>query len=91
MAFSLNKVFLIGNLGKEPEHRTTNDGLNVAKYSLATSRRYKNKDGQWADETTGIILFLGTFLTFLKVRSKRVRRFVSKAEFRTGIIRTKRA
>ena len=41
----LNKVMLIGNLGKDPEYRHLEGGLIVARFSLATSEYYKNKDG----------------------------------------------
>lgn len=43
---SLNKVTLIGNLGKDPEIRTTNDGREIANFSIATSE-------SWKDKTTG--------------------------------------
>ena len=43
MAGSLNKVTLIGNLGKDPEIRTTNDGKEIASFSLATSDTWKDK------------------------------------------------
>ena len=52
MAFSLNKIMLIGNLGKDAETRFTNNNLSVTTFSLATSRSYKDKDGNWQNETT---------------------------------------
>src|SRR5438874_8433558 len=51
MAKSLNKVMLIGNLGKDPEVKYTPSGTPVAKLTLATNERFKDKDGQWADRT----------------------------------------
>lgn len=48
---SLNKVMLIGNLGKDPEVRYTTSGTAVASFSLATSERFKNKGGEWEDRT----------------------------------------
>jgi single-strand DNA-binding protein len=48
---SLNKVQLIGNLGKDPEVKYTPQGTAVAKVSLATNERFKDKDGQWQDRT----------------------------------------
>jgi len=48
---SVNKVILIGNLGKDPEVKYTQGGMPVAKFSLATNERYKDKDGQWQDRT----------------------------------------
>jgi single-strand DNA-binding protein len=43
---SVNKVILIGNLGKDPDLRYTPSGQAVATFSLATNERYKDKDGQ---------------------------------------------
>ncbi len=51
MAKSVNKVILIGNLGKDPEVKYTPSGLPVAKFSLATNERYKDKGGEWQDRT----------------------------------------
>ena len=48
---SVNKVILIGNLGKDPEVKYTPSGTPVAKLALATNERYKDKDGQWQDRT----------------------------------------
>ena len=50
MAGSLNKVMLIGNVGRDPEMRYTQSGEPVTTFSLATNRRTQ-KDGQWGDET----------------------------------------
>jgi single-strand DNA-binding protein len=47
----INKVILIGNLGKDPEVRSLEGGVKVAKFPLATSESYKNKDGQRIDST----------------------------------------
>jgi single-strand DNA-binding protein len=51
MAKSVNKVILIGNLGKDPEVKYTPQGTAVAKITLATNERYKDKSGQWQDRT----------------------------------------
>jgi single-strand DNA-binding protein len=48
---SLNKVMLIGNLGKDPEVRYTTSGTAVAGFSLATSERFKSKTGDWEERT----------------------------------------
>ncbi len=47
----VNKVILVGNLGKDPELRYTPSGDAVATFSLATSRRWKGKDGQTQEQT----------------------------------------
>ena len=51
MPKSVNKVILIGNLGKDPEIKYTPSGTAVAKFSLATNERYKDKSGNWQDRT----------------------------------------
>ena len=47
----VNKVMLVGNLGRDPEMRALPSGQQVANFSLATSRRYKDRDGNRKDET----------------------------------------
>jgi len=49
---SVNKVILIGNLGKKPELRYTPGGQAVANFTLATNERFGGKDGQPAQERT---------------------------------------
>ncbi len=51
MARSLNKVMLIGNLGRDPELKSLTSGTHVATFSMATSRRWKGKDGEFQEET----------------------------------------
>jgi single-strand DNA-binding protein len=48
---SLNRVQLIGNLGKDPEIKYTPQGTPVAKITIATNERYKDKSGEWQDRT----------------------------------------
>lgn len=52
MAFSLNKIMLIGNLGQDAETRFTTNNVSVTNFSLATTHSYKGKDGNWVNETT---------------------------------------
>ena len=47
----VNKVILIGNLGRDPELRSTPSGQQVAEFSLATSYRRKDSDGNFQDQT----------------------------------------
>ena len=47
----LNKIMLIGNLGRDPELNVTSDGTAVTKFSLAVSRTYKTASGERRDET----------------------------------------
>jgi single-strand DNA-binding protein len=51
MARSLNKVMLIGNIGSEPEIKTTGAGTKFAKVSLATNRTFKDRQGQQQEKT----------------------------------------
>ena len=52
MAGSLNKVTLIGNLGRDPEIRNTSDGREIANFSIATSESWKDKmTGEKKDKT----------------------------------------
>jgi single-strand DNA-binding protein len=48
---SLNKVMIIGNLGKDPEIRTTPSGAKVANFSVATNESYTDKSGNRVDKT----------------------------------------
>ncbi|TDJ17595.1 MAG: single-stranded DNA-binding protein [Deltaproteobacteria bacterium] len=48
---SVNKVILIGNLGRDPELRFTRDGQGVANFTLATNERWRDKDGQNQERT----------------------------------------
>jgi single-strand DNA-binding protein len=51
MARSVNKVTLLGNVGKDPEIRSTAGGTMVANLTLATSDRQKDAQGNWQDRT----------------------------------------
>jgi single-strand DNA-binding protein len=51
MARSLNQVFLMGNLTRDPELRQTPTGQNVTSFSLALNRAYKDAGGEWQEAT----------------------------------------
>jgi single-strand DNA-binding protein len=51
VAFSINKVILVGNLGADPEIRVVGSGSRVAEFSLATSRRWNDRNGQPQEKT----------------------------------------
>jgi single-strand DNA-binding protein len=57
----INKVILVGNLGKDPEVRTVTSGALVARFSIATSESYTNKEGQKIENTEwhNIVLWRG--------------------------------
>ncbi len=48
---SVNKVILVGHLGKDPELRYTTGGAAVATWTMATNRKYKNRDGALIEDT----------------------------------------
>lgn len=45
------QITLVGNLGRDPEMRYTPNGVPVASFSVATSKRYQSQDGQWQEKT----------------------------------------
>lgn len=49
---NLNKVFLMGNLTRDPELRHTTQGTAVASFSIAVNRSYKGSDGDWKKEVS---------------------------------------
>ena len=51
MARGVNKVILLGNVGKDPEIRSTQGGMQVAKFTLATTEGVKDQSGKWNDKT----------------------------------------
>lgn len=51
MGRSVNKVFLVGNLGRDPEVRSTKSGSSVCDFSVATSESWKGRDGEWQEKT----------------------------------------
>ncbi len=60
MAGHLNKASLIGNLGRDPEIRTTRDGLKIANFSIATTESWKDKNSGEKKERTNwhnIVIF----------------------------------
>jgi len=48
---SLNKVMIIGNLGRDPEMRYTPSGQAVTQFTVAVNRNYRGQDGNWQEET----------------------------------------
>jgi len=57
----VNKVILVGNLGKDPEVKHLDNGVAVANFSLATTENYKNKEGEKVSQTEwhNIVLWRG--------------------------------
>ncbi|MCF8367568.1 MAG: single-stranded DNA-binding protein [Bacteroidales bacterium] len=57
----INRVILVGNLGRDPEVMTFDNGVKKASFSLATTESYKNKEGQRVEQTEwhNIVLWRG--------------------------------
>ena len=53
---NFNKVYLMGNLTRDPEVRTTPTGLKIAKFGMAVNRRYRTRDDETREETTFVDL-----------------------------------
>ena len=51
MPRSVNKVILVGNVGKDPEVRYSASGTPVANFSLATNEKFKDRNDQWQERT----------------------------------------
>jgi single-strand DNA-binding protein len=51
MPKSVNKVILVGNVGKDPEVRYSHSGTPVANFSLATNEKFKDRNNEWQDRT----------------------------------------
>lgn len=77
MAGSVNKVILVGNLGRDPEIRTTQDGREIANFSVATSETWKDKStGERKEKTEWhrVVVFneglVGVIKNYVKKGSK---------------------
>jgi single-strand DNA-binding protein len=86
MAFSLNKIMLIGNLGKDSETRFTTNNNSVTSFTLATTYGYKSKDGSWVNETTWHNVIAWSLSDYMKEGLKRGKKFyvegrLSKREY----------
>lgn len=69
----MNRVFLIGNLTKDPELTTTNSGVSLCKFTLAVQRRFTGNDGEREADFLPIIIWRGladNCYKFLKKGSK---------------------
>ncbi len=69
----MNKVFLIGNLTRDPELTTTNSGVSVCRFSIAVTRRFSNAEGERETDFFNITAWRGSAencAKFLKKGSK---------------------
>jgi single-strand DNA-binding protein len=74
MSRSLNKVALIGNVGSEPEVKTTGTGTKIAKLSFATNRKFSDRSGQQQEKTEW------HRLTFWERMAELVEQYVKKGD-----------
>ncbi|MFZ1520198.1 MAG: single-stranded DNA-binding protein [Ignavibacteriaceae bacterium] len=74
MAFSLNKIMLIGNLGRDVETRFTTGSVSISSFSMATTNSYKGKDGNWVNETTWHNITVFNLSDFMKEQLKKGRK-----------------
>ena len=51
MGYSVNKATILGNLGKDPEHKVISSGNAVCKFSVATTEKYKNREDELVETT----------------------------------------
>jgi single-strand DNA-binding protein len=97
MADGLNRVMLLGNLGADPELRTTSGGQSVLRLRLATSERYLDRNKQWQEKTEWhtVVVWGKRAEALAKILSKGSRIFIegglrsSSYEDREGIKRYK--
>ena len=75
MAFSLNKIMLIGHLGKDCETRFTTGNTSVTNFTLATTHSYKDKSGNWKDETTWHNVVSFSLSDYMKENLKKGKKF----------------
>lgn len=75
MAFSLNKIMLIGHLGKDCETRFTTGNVSVTNFTLATTYSYKDKSGNWKDETTWHSVVSFSLSDYMKGNLKKGKKF----------------
>lgn len=75
MAFSLNKIMLIGNLGGDAENRVTANDVSVTSFSIATTHSYKGRDGNWVDETTWHNVVAFSLSDYMKEQLRKGRKF----------------
>ena len=66
----MNKIFLIGNLTKDPESKTTANGVQYCRFSIAVNRKYANADGNKTADFFNIVAWRGLAETAQKYLSK---------------------
>ena len=76
---SVNKVILVGHLGKDAETKFTPSGVSMTRFSVATSRRFKDQaTGEWKEETdwSNVILWRAENVAPYLTKTRRARRSI---------------
>lgn len=82
MSRGLNKVMIIGHLGRDPEMRYTPTGRPVTTFSVATNRSWNKSDGERHSETEWFnVVAWGDWQKFVNNISTKVNRFMLKEDF----------
>ena len=63
----INKVILVGHLGRDPEVMTFDNGTKKASFSMATTESYRDKEGNWQDQTEWHNIILWRYLAEKKI------------------------
>jgi len=93
MAGSVNKVILIGNLGRDPEIRSTQDGTRVANLSVATSETWRDRNSGERRERTEwhrVVVFNDRLVDVIEKFLKKGSKVISRGSSRPGNGRTSR-
>lgn len=86
MAGSINKVILVGNLGRDPEIRTTQDGREIANLSIATSESWKDRNtGERREKTEWhrVVLFNENLVNVVKNYTKKGSKLYIEGQLQT--------
>ena len=86
MVGSVNKVILLGNIGKDPDIRVTQNGSKLASFSIATSKRWKNKESQKYKEKTEwhkIVVFSNGLVDIIEKYVKKGSKIYVEGELQT--------
>lgn len=80
----VNKCFFIGNLGKQAEVRSTDNGGKVANFTLAVSESYKNKSGERTESTEWInVVFWGPVVDVIEKYTKKGSKVCVEGKYKT--------
>ena len=87
MAYSINKVILVGNVGNDPEIKSFQNGNKVVNLSIATGDRWKDKDtGELKSVTEWhrVVIFNPVFIQITEKYIKKVQDCILKDNFKQG-------